>query len=233
MKFDEPLIPGVFLRRYKRFLVDVELADGRVVTAHCPNSGSLRTCTGPGWPVLLSDSHNPKRKLPLTWEMIHNGRCWIGINTHRANALAAEAIANGVIPGLGGYPSLRREVRYGERSRVDILLEGEGPPCWVEIKNVTLVDDAGRYAFPDAPTERGRRHLAELSGRVRRGDRAVLLFVVQRSDGAGFVPAAHIDPAYAEALEAARRAGVEILAWRAEVRPEGIEIVEPVDVLLP
>ena len=233
MRFDEPLIPGAFLRRYKRFLVDVELADGKVITAHCPNSGSLKTCTAPGWPVLLSDSHNPKRKLRLTWEMIDNGRCWIGINTHRANALAAEAIAAGTIPELGGYRSIRREVRYGERSRVDLLLEGDRPPCWVEIKNVTLVDEAGRYAFPDAPTERGRRHLAELTARVREGDRAVMLFVIQRSDGTGFVPAANIDPAYATALTAARHAGVEVLAWRAEVQPTAIDIVEPVEVLLP
>jgi len=232
MRFDEPLIPGVFLRRYKRFLVDVELADGRVVTAHCPNSGSLKTCTAPRWPVLLSDSHNPRRKLRLSWEMIHNGLCWIGINTHRANGLAAEAIESGIIPELRGYRSIRREVRYGERSRVDLLLEGEGPPCWVEVKNVTLVDPAGRYAFPDAPTERGRRHLAELSARVRGGDRAAMLFVIQRNDGAGFVPAAGIDPAYAEALDRARDAGVEILAWRADVQPEGIEIVEPVEVLV-
>ncbi len=233
MRFEEPLIRGVFLRRYKRFLVDVELENGGVVTAHCPNSGSLRGCIAPGWPVLLSDSHNPRRKLPLSWEMIHNGRCWIGINTHRANALAAEAIEGRVIPELRGYDTLRREVRYGERSRIDILLEGAGPPCWVEVKNVTLVDESGRYAFPDAPTERGRRHLAELATRVRRGDRSIMLFVIQRSDGDGFVPAADIDPAYAVALGKARETGVEVLAWRAEVQPTGIEIVEPVEVLLP
>lgn len=227
------MIHGNFVRRYKRFLVDVELENGQVVTAHCPNSGSLASCTGPGWPVLLSDSHNPKRKLRLTWEMIDNGRCWIGINTQRANALAAEAIQKGVIPQLEGYDTIRREVRYGERSRVDLLLEGTGPACWVEVKNVTLVDGAGRYAFPDAPTERGRRHLAELSARVRLGDRAVMLFVIQRSDGDGFVPAADIDPAYTDALERARETGVEVLAWRAEIRPEGLEIVEPVEVLMP
>ncbi len=232
MRFQEPLIPATFLRRYKRFLVDVKLEDGRPLTAHCPNSGSLATATGPGWPVMLSDSHNPKRKLRFTWEMIHNGRCWIGINTHRANALAAEAIEEGVIPQLQGYGTIRREVRYGERSRVDLLLEGAGPPCWVEVKNVTMVDGAGRFAFPDAPTERGRRHLAELSARVRRGDRAVMLFVIQRSDGEGFVPAEAIDPAYAKALQEARDTGVEILAWRADVQPEGLEIVEAVSVLL-
>ncbi len=230
MVFPEPLLPATFLRRYKRFLVDVELADGATLTAHCPNSGSLLSCTGPGWPVLLSDSHNPKRKLRFTWEMIHNGRCWIGINTHRANALAAEAIAAGRIPELAGYPSLRREVRYGERSRVDLLLEDGERRLWVEVKNVTLVDAAGRYAFPDAPTERGRRHLAELTARVAEGDRAAMLFVVQRSDGSHFVPAADIDPDYATAIRSARNAGVDLLAWRAEVRPEGIELVEAVEV---
>ncbi len=229
MIFPEPLLPATFLRRYKRFLVDVELADGATLTAHCPNSGSLLSCTGPGWPVLLSDSHNPKRKLRFTWEMIHNGRCWIGINTHRANALAAEAIAAGRIPELAGYPSLRREVRHGERSRVDLLLEDGEHRCWVEVKNVTLVDAAGRYAFPDAPTERGRRHLAELTARVAEGDRAAMLFVIQRSDGSHLVPAADIDPAYAAALRRARDAGVELLSWRAEVRPEGIELVEAVE----
>ena len=232
MHFPEPLLPGTFLRRFKRFLVDVELADGSTLTAHCPNPGSLLSCTGVGWPVLLSDSHNPKRKLRFTWEMIHNGRCWIGINTHRANALAAEAIGAGRIPELTGHPVLRREVRYGERSRVDLLLEDGERRCWVEVKNVTLVDTVGRYAFPDAPTERGRRHLAELTARVAAGDRAALLLVIQRSDGSHFVPAEDIDPAWAAALRTAHAAGVEVLAWRAEVLPEGIGLVEPVPVEL-
>ncbi len=232
MILPEPLLAGTFLRRYQRFLVDVLLPDGSTLTAHCPNSGSLRSCTAPGWPVRLSDSANPRRKLRFTWEMIHNGRCWIGINTHRANALAAEAITAGRIPELAGYGSLRREVRYGERSRVDLLLEEGGRRCWVEVKNVTLVDDAGRFAFPDAPTERGRRHLAELTARVAEGDRAVMLFVIQRDDGSVFVPAGDIDPAYARALRAAHAAGVEVLAWRAEVTPGRIEMAGPVPVEL-
>jgi sugar fermentation stimulation protein A len=187
-------------------------------------------CQGDGWPVLLSRSDNPNRKYSMTWELVHNGTCWIGINTHRANRLAVEAIENGTITELKGFDSLRREVALGTSSRADILLENTGSRCWVEVKNVTLVDGTGRYAFPDAPTERGRKHLRELAAAVATGERAFILFVIQRSDGDGFTPAADIDPAYAREFDRAVESGVEALAYRAEVTPTTISIVEPVPI---
>ena len=232
MRFDRALVPGRLLHRFKRFLADVELGDGTITTVHCPNSGSMRGCLGEGWPVMLSRSDNPKRRLPLTWEMVHNGRCWTGVNTHLANRLAVEAIAAGTIGELQGYGSVRREVAYGEASRVDILLESGDARCYVEVKNVTMVDDAGRYAFPDAVTARGRKHLEELWRMVEKGYRGVMLFVIQRSDGEGFAPAADIDPAYTDALRRAADRGVELLAYRAQVTPEEIRVVERVRVEL-
>jgi sugar fermentation stimulation protein A len=232
MKFETPLIPAILIRRYKRFLADVRLDDGPEMTVHCPNSGSMLSCVGEGWPVRLSESSNPKRKYRHTWELVHNGRCWIGINTHLANTVAADGIVDGTVAELGGYLALKREVPYGDHSRVDILLSDESRRCYVEVKNVTLVDDRGRYAFPDAVTERGRKHLRELAAMVASGDRAAMLFVVQRGDGSHFVPADAIDPEYGEALRRAAAAGVEVLAYRADVRPESIELAERVDVIL-
>lgn len=230
MRFEHELIPATLIRRYKRFLADVRLEDGSTLTVHCPNSGSMKTCQGEGWPVLLSDSRNPKRKLRFTWELVHNGRCWIGINTHRANGLAAEAIAGGVISELAGFIGLKREVPYGANSRIDILLENGTRQCYVEVKNVTLVDDMERYTFPDAVTTRGQKHLRELERMVENGDRGVILFVIQRSDGSTFIPADTIDPEYGDLLRRVVAAGVEALAYRADVLPTGIEIVESIPI---
>lgn len=230
MRFEQELVPATLVRRYKRFLADVQLTTGETVTVHCPNSGSMRTCLGDGWPVLISDSGNPKRKLRCTWELVHNGRCWIGINTHRANGLAEEAIVNGVISEVGGYTGVRREVRYGTNSRIDLLLENGPQRCYIEVKNVTLVDREGRFAFPDAVTRRGQKHLGELEAVVGEGHRGVILFVIQRSDGSSFFPADDIDPDYGALLRHAVAAGVEALAYRAHVEPGGIEIVEPIAV---
>ncbi len=225
MRFGEPLIPGTLIRRYKRFLADVCLADGTVVTAHCPNSGSMKLCAEPGWAVLLSRSPNPARRLPYTWEMVHNGRCWIGVNTGWPPKIAAEAIRQGRVPELSGYPSLRSEVPYGHRrSRIDLLLEDGARRCYVEVKNVTLIGDDGTYCFPDAVTERGLKHLLELMDMVREGHRAVMLYVIQRADGAGFRPAWEIDPEYARTLRRAERRGVEILPYLAQVGPGGIRL---------
>lgn len=226
------LIPGSLVRRFKRFLAEVRLADDSVITTYCPNPGSMKSCLGEGWPVLLSTSPNPRRKLPTTLEMVHNGACWIGVNTHRANGLAAAAIADGTIAELQGFDSLRREVRYGHHSRIDLLLERGHDRCWVEVKNVTLVDDRWRYAFPDAVTTRGRRHVRDLAHAVRRGDRAAILFVIQRSDGTAFTTADDIDPEYADELRRSVQAGVQALAYRAEVTPRAIELVEPVSIQL-
>lgn len=216
------------IRRYKRFLVDVMLDDGRAVTAHCPNSGSMRACQGEGWPVRLSLSRNPNRKLPYTLEMVHNGQCWIGVHTGRPNALVREAIEAGVITELAGYERITGEVRYGRNSRIDLLLEDAHGRCYVEVKNTTLVDGAGAFMFPDAVTVRGRKHLRELADMVAQGHRAAVVFLVQRTDGEYFRPAHEIDPAFADTLAEVSGQGVGILAYRAEVAPSGIEVVEPV-----
>jgi sugar fermentation stimulation protein A len=227
-----PLIEGRLIRRYKRFLADVELADGSVVTAHCPNSGSMRGCLGEGWPMLLSTSSNPKRKHAHTWELVHNGTCWVGINTSRTNAVAEEGIRSGSIPELAAFDALRREVRLGEHSRIDLALDRCGRRTWVEVKSVTMVDGAGRYAFPDAVTARGAKHLAELESAVLAGEGAVMLYLIQRSDGHGFTVADDIDPGYGEALRRAVATGVEVLAYRADVTPEAIKVAERVAVEL-
>jgi len=226
MDFEQKLIPAILIRRYKRFLADVELENGEKVTVHCPNSGSMKSCTHPGWHVLLSESQNQNRKYKYTWEMVHNGKCWIGINTSVPNRICFEAIQKGTIGELDGYGRVYREKKYGKNSRIDILLESEGQMCFVEVKNVTLLEDDGNYHFPDAITERGRKHLYELSDMVRKGHRAVMLYVAQRSDGRNFKIAAHIDPHYSTALEVSHHAGVEIIVYRADVSPEKIEIAE-------
>ena len=227
-----PLIPGRLIRRYQRFLADVELADGTVVSAHCPSSGSMRGCLGEDWPMLLSTSSNPKRKHAHTWELVHNGTCWIGINTSRTNAVVEEGIRNGSIPELAAFDELRREVRLGEHSRIDLALDRGGRRTWVEVKSVTMVDASGRYAFPDAVTARGARHLAELESAVPAGEGAVMLYLIQRSDGRGFTVADDIDPGYGEALRRAVGAGVEVLAYRADVSPVEIVVAERVVVEL-
>ncbi len=224
------MIGGLLIRRYKRFLADVRLDDGTIVTAHCPNSGSMLGCVGDGWPVKLSLSDNRKRKYPHTLEMVHNGFCWIGINTQRANPVVEEAIRAGVITELFPFDRLRPEVRLGDTSRIDFAMASGGRTTWIEVKNVTLVDDHGRYAFPDAVTTRGARHLRELTAAVERGDRAVMFYLIQRSDGDRFTIADHIDPAYGEELRRAIDHGVEVVAYRAEVRPEEIRVVERVAV---
>lgn len=218
-----PVILGTLIKRYKRFLADVELADGSVITVHCPNTGRMTTCAEPGWKVALSDSQNPKRKYRYTWELVHNGDCWISVNTGRANAMAFEAVSNGVIPELAGYDEVLREQTFGN-SRFDLLLKKGDELCYVEVKNVTLLADDGCYAFPDAVTDRGRKHLNELIDVVKAGHRAAMLFVIPRSDGTSFRSAQEVDPKYAEALIAADSAGVEIHAWSAEVSPEEIRL---------
>lgn len=232
MKFEKKLIEGTLIKRYKRFLADVKLTDGNFLTAHCPNSGSMKTCKEPGWKVMLSDSGNPKRKFRYTWEMVHNGVCWIGINTHLANKLAAEAIQNGWIPELTGYDELNTEVKYGNNSRIDILLNSNTRFCYIEVKNVTLVEEDGFYRFPDSVTERGRKHLYELAEMVKQGHRAVMLYVIQRNDGSIFRPAERIDPAYSESLREVHQLGVEILPYRADVTPGKIELKHKTDFVL-
>ena len=225
---------GRLVRRYKRFLADVETPDGRRLTVHCPNPGSMLGCATPGAAVRCSTSDDPRRRLAHTLEMIRVGRAWVGLHTVRANAVVARALELGAIPELGGYAELRREVAVGRRTRLDFRLDAhprDGRPCWLEVKSVTLAQ--GRVAmFPDSVTERGQRHAETLARLRRRGARAVLLFVVQRADCDRVRPADEIDPAYGRALRRAVRAGVEVLAVGARVTPRRIEIERPLPVLL-
>jgi sugar fermentation stimulation protein A len=223
-----PLIFGTLIKRYKRFLADVELEDGSVITVHCPNTGRMTTCAEPGWRVALSDSQNPKRKYRYTWELVHNGACWICVNTGRANEIAAEAVSRGIIPELSGYAEVIREQKFGN-SRFDLLLRTGEKLCYVEVKSVTLLADDGCYAFPDAVTERGRKHLNELIEVVKAGHRAAMLFVIPRSDGTTFRAAREVDPKYADALVSAQDAGVDVFAWRAVVSPETLRLSAAVD----
>jgi sugar fermentation stimulation protein A len=224
MIFHPPLLPARLVRRYKRFLADVEI-EGRVETVHCANPGSMMGLAEPGSRVWLSRSANPARKLPLTWELVEvAGGALVGINTGYANRLAEEALGRGLIPALAGYQAWRREVAYGAGSRIDFLLTApDRPPCYVEVKSVTLA--RGEAAeFPDSVTARGTRHLRELVEMRRQGARSVMLFLAQRQDCGSFAVAGDIDPAYAAALAAASGAGVEILAFGCRVSPQGIEL---------
>lgn len=225
------LISGILIKRYKRFLADVELADGSMVTAHCPNSGSMKGCALPGGQVLLSRSDNPNRKLAYTWELAEADDHWIGLNTSLPNRLVREAIEDGTVSELQGYTSIRPEVPYGDRSRIDLLLEGPAGRCFVEVKNVTLVEK-GRALFPDAVTTRGQKHLQELMRVVREGDRGVIFFTVQRADGNTVSPADLIDPEYGRLLRMALENGVEALAYRALVTPQEIRLTERLPVVV-
>jgi sugar fermentation stimulation protein A len=228
MEFSQTLIAGTFIKRSKRFLADIILQNGKHIIAHCPNSGTMKSCLQQGWEVRLSCHDGKNRKLPYTLEMIHNGKCWIGINTMIPNRITEESIKAEKIKEISGYTEIRREQRYGKNSRIDLLLKKEKETCFIEVKNVTLLEGDGCYYFPDAVTERGRRHLTELMTMVHEGHRAVVLFIVQRKDGSIFKPAVHIDPVFARTLSESYQNGVEILVYRAEVNPEKIEIVESV-----
>lgn len=231
MNLPKPLYPGKLIQRYKRFLADVELTDGSVVTAHCPNSGSMKGCNAPGSPVFLSRSDKPGRKLAYTWELVQADGFWAGINTGLPNRLVREAIENGTIAELQGYTSIRPEVKYGTNSRIDLLLERNGERCYVEVKNVTLVE--GEMAlFPDAVTVRGQKHLRELMKVVRQGDRGVIFFVVQRGDGQAVAPADDIDPEYGRLLRLSVQNGVEAFAYQALVTPEEIRLTHRLPVEL-
>ena len=235
MRFHAPLVPATLVRRYKRFLADVVLASGETVTVHCANPGSMIGLNAPGARVWLSKSNNPSRKLAHSWELIEidlgGGAELVGINTAHPNALAAEAIAAGLIPKLAGYASIRREVKYGRNSRVDFLLEDPSrPPCYVEIKNVHLMRRPGLAEFPDAVTKRGTKHLGELAETVAAGNRAMMLFLIQIGSARAFKLARDIDPGYGKAFDAARGAGVEAIAYRCGITCEGIEVVEPVTI---
>jgi sugar fermentation stimulation protein A len=256
VRFAAPLVEGRLVLRYKRFFADVALADGSVVTAHCPNPGAMIGLNAPGLPAFLSTSSNPKRRLAATLELVAVDGHLVGINTMLPNGLVAEALARGAIAPLAGYDRVRREVRYGTNSRVDFVLErgevappspasmlatqaplgsarpaGEGATAYVEVKNVHLVRRPGLAEFPDCVTVRGARHLDELAILAAAGVRAVLLFVIQREDVAAVDVARDLDPAYARAYDRARAAGVEVLACGCRVTCEAIEIVRTLPVV--
>jgi len=238
MLFAAPLIPATLVRRYKRFLADVVLDDGTALTAHVANPGAMTGLMAPGARVWLSKSDSRTRKLPYSWELVEatlNGAPeLIGVNTSHPNTIVFEALKAGAIPELTGYASVRREIRYGQASRVDFLLEdADRPPCYVEVKNVHLMRQPGLAEFPDSVTARGTRHLDELAAQVATGARAVMLYLIQIGSAARFCLAGDIDPAYAAAFSPARKAGVEALAYRCRIGQTGIAIAERVALIEP
>ncbi len=237
MRFPQALRKAVLLRRYKRFLADVQLDDGRTVTVHVPNSGSMKTCLPPRTYVWISPQDKPGRKCPWTLEIVMvgvDGDVPAMVNTARPNHLVREGLESGAIPELQGYDNLRSEVAYGtERSRVDLFLSGPGRrDCYVEVKNVTLVEEPGIACFPDSVTTRGTRHLRELEAMVASGARAVQFFLLSRGDASLIRPADHIDPAYGAALRRAAMNGVELLAYSLKVDSLSLQVDRPVPVVL-
>lgn len=230
MKLPSPLIEGRLLRRYKRFFADVELADGSVVTAHTPNTGSMKQCAVPGHRVLISPADNPARKLRFTLELIEVNGCWVDTHTHRTNRVVEEGLRRGWISELAGF-SVTPESRYHD-SRIDFLLENESERVLVEVKNVTLCCQPKLACFPDAVTTRGQKHLRELLRAKREGYRAVIFFLVQRSEANAFTPADAIDPDYGRLLREVAAEGVEALAYKSVVSPEENRVGERIPVLL-
>lgn len=227
------LLPAVLLRRYKRFLADVRLANGDEITVHCPNTGSMRHCAEPGSRVWLSDSQNPARKYRYTWEWVEVQQQYRAcINTQRANALVDDALQQGIITPLSEYPSWQREPRVAD-GRLDFLLTGEGlPDCYLEVKNVTLLEGPGEGCFPDAVSARGLKHLHRLASLCQQGQRAVLLFCVAH-EGIEWVRAAEeIDPAYAHALREVHQQGVEVYAYRVAFGDNSMALAQPITVRL-
>jgi sugar fermentation stimulation protein A len=227
--YPRALVEGRLIRRYKRFLADVEMPDGTMATVHCANPGAMTGLAAPGSRVFLSLSSRAGRKLPWSWELVEADGGLVGINTAHPNFLAAEAIAAGAIPELAGYADLTREVCYGTNSRIDLLLTAPGrPDAYVEVKNVHLMRRPGLAEFPDSVTKRGAKHLDELAATVAVGKRAAMLYLIQRNDARSFALAGDVDPAYARAFDRARSAGVEMLAHACRITPEEIAVAAPI-----
>jgi len=223
MQFNRKLIKGKLIKRYKRFLADIELEDGTIVIAHCTNSGSMKTCLVEGAPVFLTPVDDSNRKTKFTWEMIKINKKWVGINTNIPNILVYDAITAGNINQINGYSNVKREVTFAD-SRFDIFAEKPGSRCFIEVKNVTMKD--GSFArFPDAVTTRGKKHLETLMKVKESGMRAIMIYVIQRMDVEIFGPAWDIDPEYSNTLIKAQANGVEIIALQAEVSSDKIEII--------
>lgn len=229
MRFPEPLVPARLVRRYKRFLADMVLEDGTEVIAHVANSGAMLGLTTPGARALLLPARGAGRKLAFGWELVEAdfgaGPEWAGINTLHPNGLVAAAIQAGLVPALAGYSRLRREVKYGINSRIDILLEGEGlRPCYVEVKNVHLMRRPGAAEFPDCVTARGAKHLVELAAMRAAGARTVMVYLCQIGSAVSVSLARDLDPAYGRAFDAARAAGVEAIALVCAIDTDGIHV---------
>jgi sugar fermentation stimulation protein A len=239
MNLEPALQEAVLIRRYKRFLADVELPDGNKITIHCPNTGSMLNCCSPGSRIWYSTSNNPKRKYPNTWEIVENeSKHLVGVNTSRANDLVDEALHSGLIPELAGYSNIKREVPFGEeRSRIDFLLslnkDKSIEDCYLEVKNVSLGVENSLAIFPDAVTTRGQKHLRELIEMKAQNKRAVLLFCIQHTGIERFEPADSIDPEYGRLLRKAKSSGVELLAYSARIKPDEISLRQQVSINLP
>ncbi|MCW1951725.1 MAG: DNA/RNA nuclease SfsA [Octadecabacter sp.] len=224
MRFATPLVPARLIRRHMRFLSDVQLEDGSVVKAHCPNPGSMMGLKDEGMRLWIEGNDDPKKKLDWGWRLIELEHAFVGIDTGAANGIVSEALSNG-IAGIDGYDTIRPEVKYREKSRVDFLLSGDGRrDCYLEVKSVTLSRETGLAEFPDSVTARGAKHLRDLAAMVEQGHRAVLLFLVQRTDCNRVTLAADLDPTYADAFKTALAAGVEVMCFDCAISPEGITL---------
>lgn len=227
MKFPTPLIKGRLIKRYKRFLADIVLDTGEEITAHCANPGAMLGLKDPDSVVWVSEATNPNRKLKYDFQLIEADGTLVGINTSHPNKLVEEAILDGTITELSGYETLKREVKYGENSRIDILLTDENKAdCYVEVKNVHLLREKGLIEFPDSVTARGAKHLGELANMVDQGHRAVMVYLVQREDGESMSFAADLDPNYAQAFEEATKRGVEAIAYECHLTTEEITVTK-------
>ncbi|WP_299786181.1 DNA/RNA nuclease SfsA [uncultured Marivita sp.] len=235
MRFQTPLVPGTLIRRYKRFLADVTLADGQEVTAHCANPGSMMGLAEPGTRVWLEPNDDPKKKLRFGWRLVENGNGhFTGVDTAVPNRMLRAAFEARDVPGLTEFDSLRAEVPYGEKSRFDFLLSQAGQPdLYIEVKSVTLSRQPGLAEFPDSVTARGTRHLNDLSDMVRQGHRAMMLYLVQRTDCSRMTLAEDIDPSYATAWSGATAAGVETLALDCQISPEAVRLGKPIEMIAP
>lgn len=224
MKFNQPLIEATILKRYKRFLSDIELSTGEVICAHVPNTGSMTSCWEKGWKVYLSESDNPKRKLKYTLELTDNGESLISVNTSLTNKIVMEALETKAIEEVSDYEQIKAEKKVLD-SRIDFYLTSDGKPdLYLEVKNVTLKTDQDLVQFPDAVSTRGQKHLKDLIELKKQGNRAVMLYVVNREDAKMFTPADHIDPEYGKLLREANAAGVEILAYQSKLSPNEIKL---------
>lgn len=236
MIFSSPLQSGILLKRYKRFLADIQLANGKIITIHCANTGAMTGCATPGDMIWYSTSSNPKRKLPYSWELTHTqDNYWICVNTIKANSIVKNALEQNLIEALRQYDDIQSEIKYGEEnSRIDLLLsDQQKTPCYVEIKSVTLFETKNQFGyFPDSVTVRGQKHLRELMYIAKQGKRAVLFFLVLHSGIKQFSPAAHIDPLYAQLLREAVNNGVEILCYSTNISTTAITINQPIEIFM-